>query len=133
MSFSEAGAGPSLGKQVIGRLEGTEGFVKKMADTILQGLDATLIQFNGEQMTERPDYKTRLAVWQQVMAYAEGLPMQRILAATMRKSGDGADLAKSLAESPAFQDYVERELAKSKGGKKSGEKVVVETSGSAVA
>lgn len=113
-------APPGLGRLVMGELMSRPDFVEKMANAISGALDATVAVWDkGARAYDiRPDFRTRMDAWKAAMAYGEGLPLQRIMAATMSKALGGDDLAKQMADSPAFLEYVERELAKARDGQR---------------
>jgi hypothetical protein len=103
-----------MGKKLIDMLMIDPAFLPLMRDTVLEALHAQGVHFNKNTGWEyHPDYRTRLDAWKILMAYSEGLPLVRILKQEL-SDGRRRPLYEELAESPALQEAVERELTKSK-------------------
>lgn len=109
-----------VGRQIIAGLESKPEFVPKMIAAILTGLDANVRVFTKGDSDGAlvPDARARLEAFKLAMAYAEGLPLQRIIQANLNPGMTGVntaeDLAAYLAESPALMTAFERQLEQAK-------------------
>lgn len=111
----EKGIDPGLGKQVIASLMAEPDFVGSMRDAILGALGASNERWDKatKGFIDVPDYRARLDAWKIIMAYAEGLPLMRILKQELA-TGTQRSLSEDLRESPALLAAVEKELEKAK-------------------
>lgn len=111
---TQTGLDHSLGKKLVEALTADADFVPLMRETILGALTASTQHFTkGGGWTPHPDFRVRLDAWKAVMAYAEGLPLVRILKQEIA-SGNQRSLHEDLRESPALLAAVEKELEKAK-------------------
>ncbi len=117
MSSELANLPPSIWRDVAEILTRSSGFPAEVAATLRGALLANGKHFvkgegpgSGWQIT--PDYRTRLDAIKIILAYAEGMPLQRILEHKIHETR--GDLADTLRDSPETLEAVEREVEKAK-------------------
>ncbi len=109
------GAGSGFGKLVADELLKREGFAKKLADALENGLVAVRRTWDSglKQWIEEPDTRSQLQAAFGIMAHMEGEPVKRII--HQHLGGEGKiDVDKAVQDSPELAAAVERVLQKSK-------------------
>jgi hypothetical protein len=116
---------PGVWTEVLRILSARTGFAEEIADALADGLKATGVHFirvkkgdggseSGGEWETHPDFKTRLETVKVLLAYSEGLPLQRILQHTIDEKR--TSVHEELRESPELLAAVEREVEKAKFG-----------------
>lgn len=117
MSSELAQIPQTIWKDVAAALMRSPGFVDEVAETLRGALSANGKHFvkgegpgSGWQIT--PDFRTRLDAVKIILAYAEGMPLQRIFEHKIHETRD--TLADTLRDSPETLAAVEREIEKAR-------------------
>jgi hypothetical protein len=119
----------SVWKEVAAALMRSPGFAQQIADVLIDALSAEGVHFvkgdgPGSGWQKHSDFRTRLDAVKLILAYAEGMPLQRIF--EHKISETRGNLADVLRESPETLEAVEREIAKAKFRHRHDVKQVVE-------
>lgn len=107
------GAGAGLGKLVFDEILQRAGVPAKIADRMLEGLDAMCPRRwdkASESWVTDPDYRTRMQTVFGLLAQAEGEPIKRVVHEHL--ASGHIDLAAELRESPELREAIGREMAK---------------------
>lgn len=112
------GAGSGIGKKLADALLAEPDFIGMLKAAFMEALEAKqwFYDKHAKEWTSEPDYKTRLAAGQAILANLEGEPIKRVMVAQGgRKPDSDAKTVERIASSPALQASLQAKLSRAKG------------------
>ncbi len=105
----------SLWPLVVEKLKADPNFIPLCVDVLKAGLAAEVKHYSKEakDWVATPDARARIDTLKLILAYDEGMPLQRVFQATFNQGGVAKsveELARSITESPELSTAFRREL-----------------------
>lgn len=113
------GAGSGIGKKLADALLAEPDFIELLKAAFMEALEAKQWFYDkrAKEWTSEPDYKTRLAAGQAILANLEGEPIKRVMVAQGggKKKESDAKVIQRIASSPALQAALQAKLTSARG------------------